>query len=112
MFDIHNLKDYCLSICKYTIFLTCIDIKKTKINIYPHVTTRHKSSHHAFGGAMRVRAGNDDGGAYLRSSPMLVLKLNMKGVAPLWGRAKAAPMAKARTFKPPPTERPDMKSRL
>ena len=73
---------------------------------------RHRASHHAFGGATRKWAGNDDGGAYLRSSPMLVLKLNMKVVAPVWGRAKAAPKAKARTFKPPPTERPYMKSRL
>ena len=44
---------------------------------------RHKASHHAFGGATRVWAGNDDGWAYLRSSPMLVLKLNMKVVAPV-----------------------------
>ena len=43
---------------------------------------------------------------------MLVVKLNMKVVAPVWGRAKAAPKPKALTFKPPPTESPDMKSRL
>lgn len=49
---------------------------------------------------------------YLTNSPMEVVRLNMKVVAPVCGRAKAAPNPKALTFKPPPTERPDMKSRL
>ena len=44
---------------------------------------KHKILHHAFGGATRVWAGNDDGGAYLRSSPMLVVRLNMNVDAPV-----------------------------
>lgn len=50
--------------------------------------------------------------AYLRSSPILVVRLTIKVEAPVWGRAKAAPKPKARTLRPAPTERPDMKSRL
>lgn len=50
--------------------------------------------------------------SYLSSSPIEVVRLNMKVDAPVWGRAKAAPKPKALTFKPPPIDRPDMKSRL
>lgn len=49
---------------------------------------------------------------YFMSSPILVVRLNMKVDAPVCGRAKAAPKPNALTFRPPHTERPDMKSRL
>ena len=49
---------------------------------------------------------------HFMSSPIEVVRLNMKVEAPVWGRAKAAPKPKALTFSPPPIESPDMKSRL
>lgn len=76
------------------------------------IIVRHKSPRHVFGNVTGEREEKEDVEAYLRSSPMLVVRLTIKVDAPVWGRAKAAPKPKARTLRPAPTERPDMKSRL
>ena len=59
-----------------------------------------------------VKTGNRGGANYRINSPIVVLKLNIMVVAPVWGCAKATPNPNAFTRRPAPIEKPDRKLRL